>query len=161
MQLKLVDLSENPIIDLNIDSHEILQLILKHTLLKENGNWTIPSVKNLDVEEGQLEKLNCGFLLKTTTLGLRANRISSIIDLNLLSTEQINLEQNNLSIMNDTFSNEVTKLILKSNKIRILKKMFLSSSRLSFLDVSFNNISTITNEAFEGLTSLEELNINN
>lgn len=174
--LNLLDLSENELVNINVESFRGLNTLqylqLDHNKIERISRGTfvsVPSLKELDLrgnsisvlEEGAFERSD--YLEKLSLSSNKLHAINSGVFGNLMSLRQVELASNQIrAIDGDAFNCAplLNKLLLKDNKLDRIPKAISHLRFLDFLDISENSaMNFIASDALIGLESIKTIDI--
>lgn len=127
-----------------------------------------PKLSNLDLAENEMFVLPSDIfrnLVNLKTLNLSKNNIQEIpinVFNYLESLIELDLSVNNLTNFSETIILKVAnleQLNLRKNQLSELDPSIKVMTNLTWLDVSYNNLSVLTNESFKTLTKLKHLDL--
>lgn len=174
-RLKKLDISENIII--NIDQNALPLSNLQFLDLNKNnlsgmvlGNVFSPAklLRYLDLSNFCLEKLNDSAIVEmplVAWVNISHNKLIYIHPNNFKGVEKmfsLDISHNNLTDLNlDNNLNNLQAIYLNSNRFFSIPKIFGNESKLQYLDISFNNISNVTDATFKNISQLKVLHMSN
>lgn len=152
-KIEVMDLSNKEIKELNGVEYlsNLRELNLENNQLKKVNLRYNELLTNLNISNNNLERINLNFNKNLEYLNLSKNNLSKFDTLPISKIKKLDLSNNNISEIKLTNMKDIISLRLKNNK---LKEVNLKNNlKLEELDISFNKIKELS--YFSNLTSLD------
>ena len=152
-KIEVMDLSNKDIKELNGVEYlsNLKELNLENNQIKKVNLRYNEELTNLNISNNNLERINLNFNKKLEYLNLSKNNLSKFDTLPISKIKKLDLSNNNISDIKLTNIKEIISLRIKNNK---LKEVNLKNNlKLEELDISFNKIKELS--YFSSLTSLD------
>ena len=152
-KIEVMDLSNKEIKELNGVEYlsNLRELNLENNQLKKVNLRYNELLTNLNISNNNLERINLNFNKNLEYLNLSKNNLFKFDTLPISKIKKLDLSNNNISEIKLTNMKDIISLRLKNNK---LKEVNLKNNlKLEELDISFNKIKELS--YFSNLTSLD------
>lgn len=176
-ELQVLDLSKNKL-KFSEDEAVIFNKLFRLVILDLSYNnidsvWSsmfkgLSSLQRLDLSHNELTNLDTGCfsnMINLYELDISNNRLKTLypsLFYGLVGLSSINLNNNSISNISNAIFQSVSnlrELHLKSNNLKYIPKALSNLSFLKTLDLSYNEISSISSHSITGLTNLLHLNL--